>query len=79
MRKHRGRSHTPRDGMERLCRLVASPDEPRLAGRAEAIVVRDVVELLDKPRGRDVTHGGRVRTGLSTGTPAGGLRQSHVM
>ncbi len=72
-RKHRGRSHTPRDGVERLCRLVASPDEPRLAGRTEAIVVRDVVELLDKPRGRDVTHGGRVRTGLSTGTPAGRL------
>ncbi len=59
--------------MSRLCRRGASPDEPRLAGRTEAIVVRDVVELLDKPRGRDVTHGGRVRTGLSTETPAGGL------
>ena len=61
-------------------------------GRTEAIVVRDVVELLGKPRGRDVTHGGRIRTGLSSGTPAGGstspstahcaqwgLQQSYVM
>ena len=91
-RTHRGRSHTPRDGIKRLCRFVVPSDEPRLAGRTEAIVIRDVVELLDKARGRDATHGCRVRTGLSTGTPARGLdlaehyaqcavglRQSHVM
>ena len=73
--------------MSRLCRLVESPHGPRLRGRTEAIFVRDVVELLDELRGMDVTHGGRWRTGLSTGTAAGGLdlaehgalRQSHAM
>ena len=35
--------------------------------------VCDVVELLDEPRGMDLTHGGKLRTGLSTGTAAGGL------
>jgi hypothetical protein len=59
--------------MSRLCRLVESPHELRLQGRTEAIFVRDVVELLDEPRGMDLTHGGRLRTGLSTGTAAGGL------
>jgi hypothetical protein len=33
--------------MGRLCRLVESPHEPRLEGRTEALLVRDVVELLD--------------------------------
>lgn len=59
--------------MERLCRLVESPDEPGLEDKTKAICVRDVVELLDEPRGMDVTHGGRWRTVLSTGTTAGGL------
>ena len=76
---HRGRSYNPRDGIEWLCRLVESPDELRLEGRTDAICVRDVVELRDESRGMDVTHGGRWRTVLSTGTTAGGLRQSHVM
>jgi hypothetical protein len=46
--------------MSRLCRLVASPDEPRLEGRTDAIFVRNVVELLGEPRGMDVTHGARL-------------------
>jgi hypothetical protein len=72
-RKSRGRSHNPRDGMSRLCRLVGSPHEPRLQGDIEAIFVRDVVELLDEPRGMGLTYGGRWRAGLSTGTAAGEL------
>ena len=62
-----------------LCRLVESPHEPHLQGRTEAIFVRDVVEPLNEPRGMDLTHGGRWRIGLSTGTAAGGLRQSHAI
>lgn len=58
--------------MSRLRRLVESTHEPRLQGRTEAIFVRDMVELLDEPRGMDLTHGGRWPTGLSTGTAAGG-------
>ena len=76
--------------MYRLFRLVESPYEPRLQGRTQAIFVRDVVEPLDEPRGMDLTHGGRLRPGLSTGTAAGGpdlaghgaqwgLRQSHAI
>jgi len=49
-----------------------SPDEAPLEGRADAIFIRDVVELLDEPRWMDVTYGDRLRTGLSTGTAAGG-------
>jgi hypothetical protein len=67
---------------------------PRQAtsGRTDATVARDVVELLDKPRGKDVTYGGRVRTVLATGTVAGArprpslrpgrsgeLQQAHTM
>jgi hypothetical protein len=61
------------DGMGRLCRIVESLDEPGLEGRTDVICIRDVVELLDSPRGMDLTNGGRLRTVLSTGTAAGGL------
>ena len=51
--------------------LVESPDKPRLEGRLDTISVRDVVELLDEPRGRDLMNGRQIAHSLSTGTAAG--------
>jgi hypothetical protein len=59
--------------MRQPCRIVESPDESSLEGRTDAICVLDVVELLDSPRGTDLTNDGRLRTVLSTGTVAEGL------